>query len=397
MSNPTFIESFLSHTAHYESPGSFWRWSAYGTIAAVLKDNIYRGQGDSRLFPNIYILFLAESGGRKGKPIDFSETILAKVNNTKIISGRSSIQAILDEIARSETDKKTGEIHKGGSAIFYAQELAAGIVSDPESIGILTDIYDYKSNPYKSRLRTGPCFNLDQIVFSMMAGSNEEMLKGIFDEKGKKGGLLARTFLITPNESRPPNSLMRVDREKLDKSKAIVIAKLKEISLLKGEMVFTEEAIAEYEEWYGPFYLRYKDKKEATGAMARIHTGILKIAMILAANDLTHMVEKCHVEMAINDCIALLPNYKAFAFGGGLSDECKAGGYVLMDLMKAKDHALSRKEIIREYFNLFSAESLDKAMSMLEQGGMVESTIKGAGFDSGWKLSKDGVSMMEGK
>lgn len=387
----------MAHTSIYESPSSFWRWSAYATIAATLKDNVYRRQGDSRLYPNIYVLFLAESGARKGKPIDFSESLLAKLNNTKVISGRASIQAILDEIARGETDKKTGEIHKGGAAIFFAQELSAGIVSDPEAINVLTDIYDYKSNPFKSRLRTGPCFNIERIIFSMLTGSNEEMIKTIFDERGKKGGLLARTFLVVPNEKRPPNSLMRVDQSAVDSSKLVVLAKLKEISLLAGEVVYEEAAIDEYESWYKPFYQRYQDKKEATGAMARIHTGILKIAMILAANDLELHVTKDHMERAINDCIGLLPNYKAFALGGGLSDESRAGAVVLPALFTAKDYTLSRKHMIREYFNLFTLDTLDKLMVMLEQGGIVYSGPILNGNGQSFTLTTSGVAMMKGE
>lgn len=395
--NQTFLQSFLSHTSIYESPGSFWKWSAYATVAAVLRDNCYRRQGDSKLYTNIYVLFLAESGGRKGKPIDFSESILTKVNNTTVISGRASIQAILDEISRGETDKKTGAIRKGGSAIFYAQELSAGIVADPEAVNILTDIYDYKSNPFKSRLRTGPCFNIERIIFSMLTGSNEEMIKAIFDERGKKGGLLARTFLIVPNESRPPNSLMRVDQEAVDKSKLVVIDRLREISLLNGEFQFTEEATSEYEKWYNPFYQRYQNKKEATGAMARIHTGVLKISMILAANELSLIVTEKHMEQAIDDCLGLLPNYRSFALGGGLSDESKAGAILLPALYATKNYTLTRKEIIHEYWNIFNAETLDKLMTMLEQGGIVEPSVILNGSGASWTLTKSGVKMMRGE
>ena len=97
----TFISSYLEHTKIYESPGSFWRWSAYASIAALLRDNCYLKQGDRLLFANIYVLFLAESGTRKGPPIDLSETLLSKLAITKIISGRASVQAILDELSRA--------------------------------------------------------------------------------------------------------------------------------------------------------------------------------------------------------------------------------------------------------------------------------------------------------
>ena len=103
----TFLELLLDHTKSYESPTMFWKWSGYASIAAVLRDNVWKNFGDKRLYPNIYVLFLAESGSRKGPPVDLSEQMLKEIGNTKCISGRSSIQGIVDELAHTETNSKT--------------------------------------------------------------------------------------------------------------------------------------------------------------------------------------------------------------------------------------------------------------------------------------------------
>ena len=367
----TFISTFLTHTSIYESPGSFWKWSAYVSIAALLRDNCYLKQGDRLLFPNMYALFLAESGTRKGPPVDASETLLTKANNTKIISGRASVQAILDELARAETDKKTGKLHKAGSAIFYAAEMAAGIVADPEALKILTDIYDYKTNPYKSRLRTGPCFNLDRIVFSMLAASNEAMLKGLFGVAEIQGGFLARIFLITPNETRPPNSLMRLDHEERKKSNANVYDHFSKILALKGEFFLAEDAIVEYESWYDAFKRSYQTKKEVSGIIGRVHTHVIKLAMVLAANNLRLNILKEDMELAINECIALIPNYSVFTMSNGKTEQSQAAGLILTELLSSKGFALSRKEILRKYWQSVDAELLDKLMVTMEQAGLI--------------------------
>src|SRR5438046_2271113 len=139
----TFVEDLLVHTQGYESPTSFWRWTAYAAIAAVLRDNVWLKDGDSKLFPNVYILLVAGSAQKKGRPVTTAEHLVSLVGNVKVISGRSSIQAILVEVGQTSTDS-TGKLVKGGSAVFFAPELAAGLVQDEQSIQILTDIYDYK-------------------------------------------------------------------------------------------------------------------------------------------------------------------------------------------------------------------------------------------------------------
>lgn len=369
---PNFIQSYLQHSSIYESPTSFWKWSAYATIAAVLRDNCYLPQGDGRLYPNIYVLFLAESSGhRKGMPVDLSETLAGKLNKTKIISGRASIQAILDELARAETDKKTGIVKKAGAATFYAQELAAGIVSDPEAVKILTDIYDYKTNPYKSRLRTGPCFNLERIVFTMLTASNEEMIRTFFDVVAIKGGMLARTFLVTPNEVREPNSLMRINIEERKESFKHVFENIGKISNLEGLFILEEDAIVEYESWYKPFRKSYVNKKEQSGIIGRIHTSILKIAMLLAANQLRMNICKCDVEEAINEGLSLLPNYGVFTMHGSKGTLSQAGGLLITELLEAKNYILSRKDLTRRLFMAGVDADIDKVMVTLEQAGMI--------------------------
>jgi hypothetical protein len=369
-----FIDAFIKHTSIYESPVSFWKWSAYATVAAILRDNCYLKQGDSFLFPNIYVLFLAESSGhRKGRPVELSETLVNKVNNTKVISGRSSVQAILDELARAETDKKTGKIMKTGSAIFYAPELAAGIVSDPEALKIITDIYDYKANPYKSRLRTGPCFNLERIVFSMLAASNEDMIKDFFNTTAIKGGMLARTFLITPNEFRPSNDLLDVDPEERKSSLNCVLELLRKIGDLNGEFLFSSDAKDEYKSWYGPFRQSYSAKKESSGVVGRIHTSVIKLAMVLAANELDLSIRRRHVEDSISQCLSLLPNYSLFTMNNGKSEMSQLGGLIITDLAAARNSMLSRKELIRNRWqDGLDADTLDKLMVTLEQAGMIQ-------------------------
>ncbi len=94
-----FLELYLKYTEGFESPTSFFRWSAIATVAATLRDNCYRKMGgdDDRLYPNLYVLTLADSSmHRKAKPTGIAGDLVAAVGNTKLVRGRTSIQALLD-------------------------------------------------------------------------------------------------------------------------------------------------------------------------------------------------------------------------------------------------------------------------------------------------------------
>lgn len=378
----TFISAYLEHTKDYESPGSFWRWSSFATIAAILRDSCYRRQGDSYIYPNIYALLLADSSGhRKNRPIDMCEMLTCAVGNTKTISGSASVQALVDELAHTKTSAKSGDVKKAGAGIFIAQELSAALVEDPRAIKILTDVYDYKPMGYSIRLISRAYSKIDKLVLSMFGGSNEAMLKGFFDHSAIYGGLLARTFLIMPDEFRPSNSLWDTPEgmEARQKSFKNLVSLLRQIAALNGEFNFTDNAKKEYDDWYKPFRESYRRKPDKSGVTGRIHTSVLKVAMILAANDLSLCVHSYHIEQAIEVCTALLPNYNVFVMTSGNSSIKDAGAIVLGELLAAEGHKLSRKKIIQQYWASFDAETLDKLVVTLESGGLIVSTTQSNG------------------
>jgi hypothetical protein len=387
-----FIQDYLEYTKDYESPTSFWRWSAYATIAAVLRDNIYKKQGDITTYPNIYVLLLAQSAGRKGHPINLGQRLIASVNNTKIISGRSSIQAIIDELAHTETNAKTGKLIKGGSAIFIASELAAGLVSDDAAVGILTDIYDLKTD-FKHHLRSTGRLKIDRIVFSMLAASNADLLKGVYNQSAIHGGLLGRTFLIAPNEFRPPNSLLDI----ADTTRAIELIEgsIKKISELQGEVFISQEAKEEYDNWYKPYYRSLEKKGDKSGVLGRLHMGVFKLAMIIMANDNEMQMRRCHVEEAIAECMALIPNYNAFTMGAGKSTISEAGGILIPELLESQDYMISRKKFLQKHWVNVDGDILDKLALTLESAGLLTTIV--SANEIFYKLTNKALEAMRGK
>lgn len=370
---PDFIRDFIEYTRDYESPTSFWKWSAYAAVAAALRDNVWKKFGDIHICPNIFVLLLAPSAEhRKGNPVKQCENLVSKLHTTKVISGRASIQAILDDLSRAETSPQTGKLIQGGSALFSAPELSAGLVNDPEAVKILTDIYDFKDE-YTSRLRGTGQFRIKNICFTMLAASNEDLLRDVYDTKAIFGGLLGRTFLIKPNEFRPANSLFNINHS--DKM-ADILRHLDRIAHLHGEYEFTIDAQREFETWYEPFRDSYKKKPDKSGVSGRIHTGIIKLAMILCANETLGLkVLRKHVEEAISECMSIVGNYKDFTMASGTSNLSQTGALVLNAIYAQEGHFMQRKKLLAQHWNDFDSETLDKVIMTFEQAGMIQTMM----------------------
>jgi hypothetical protein len=93
-----FIQQFIDYTAAYESPTDFFWWAAATGIGAILRDNCYIVLGDTKVYPNIYTLIIARPAMRKAKPLNSIIELVKTVNNTKVIEGRTSIQASYTKI-----------------------------------------------------------------------------------------------------------------------------------------------------------------------------------------------------------------------------------------------------------------------------------------------------------
>jgi hypothetical protein len=396
--NLNFVEHYIEHNKRYESPNSFWLWSAYAAISAVCRDNCYRRMGDSKLYPNMYILFLADSSfHRKNRPIETAEKFVRHLHNTKIISGRASIQAVLQELSKVETDNKTGKMIRGGSAIFFAPELAAGIVSDPTAIGVLTDIYECREQ-YDRLLVSGKS-NIKNLVFSFFAASNASLLKQVYTTDANQGGLLARTYLIVPDEFRDPNSLLEIsvaEYKQIEDSKKSLQDKLQKISEMKGELNVTQDAIQEYNKWYNPFRKGHAKTRDKTGVLGRIHTSILKLAIVLALNENSFEITRYHIGKAIDDCMALVPNYNSLTIGGSNISMKEIGQAVIDDLLNATDYCLSRRQIFQKHLLEFDIITFDNLIKALEEGGMVK-LIVGQGTDISYMLTPKAIEILGGK
>lgn len=385
-----FVQELMYHTRLYESPGSFWKWSAYAAIAGILRDSVWLVDGDSRLYPNMYVLFLAGPAQKKARPVNLAEHLLAEVGNVKIISGRSSIQAILIDIGQTETDVK-GKITKGGAAIFFAPELAAGIVQDDQAIQILTDIYDYKPTGHTTNLIGRGKVKLDKLIFSLLGASNAELLKAIYTEKAIHGGLLSRTFIITPNEYRPPNAFPENDNPGFIR----LVNSLRELARLEGAIPFDGVARDCYQLWYDRYTKESRKKKDTGGVLGRVQTHVKKLSLILAMNDLKDKIEVHHVEQAINECLGLLPNYNVLTISNGKSTIAQCGEIVLQTLATCDGH-YNRVLFLREHWMDFDAEVLDKTIAAFEAAKLIESVAIMSGNEAGvyYKLSKKGKETM---
>lgn len=367
------IADFIDYTKEYESPENFWRWAGYAMVAAVLRDSVYYDHGLRKTYPNIYVVLLADSAEyRKSGPFAPVIDLLQheKVFNTKVIQGRASVQAILDELSMDVgSPLKNGTSLKGGSAILLAEELASFFVSDPQLVPMITDLYDYK-NKWDYKLKGSGTTTIKNRCVTFLAASNETFLRDVYDTKAVFGGLLGRTFMVKPDERRKPNDLLNMDLANYNPMP--IVESLVKIKTLKGAMRTSPSATTLYRDWYRRLYESYAVVQDKAGVTQRLHAGALKLSMIIAASQGCMEISEAQMEDAIMRVTSLRGNYEIFAMKSGKSEQAEVGALLLGALWKAPKHELTRKAFMFNNWQNCTAEGLDAVVMTLEAAEMVK-------------------------
>lgn len=369
-----YITQFLEYTSAYESPTEFFYWSMLTGIGACLRDNCYLLLGDSRFYPNLYTLIIARPAMRKAKPLNSTIELLKHVDNTKIIEGRTSIQAVIQRLGEVER-KKNGASIAGASGFIFSEEISAMFTDDDANIPVLTDLYDFKSS-YTSSLVSRGTTKLTNVVVSLLGASNEELLKPIFNSRAIYGGLLSRCLIVYGDKVRHRNSLMFMESAKFDPKE--LQKGIRNISMLKGFFKLTVEAAKHYDQWYNEVCPGLEKSAGITGAEGRVHINVLKVAMLICVSrKCTLLVDLEDIENAIYQVQSLFVNYKRLTLGSGKSKDADPQVKVLETLWKAPAHQLTRRELMAVIWADVSDDVLTNVLQTLGTAGLVNLIAEG--------------------
>jgi hypothetical protein len=398
----TWLNELIEQHSELESPKSFWYWSGLCAISAVVKDNVWLDCGGAwPLYPNIYVMLYADSGLRKGAPIALVKNLVKRVNNTRVISGRSSIQGILRKLSTSQTAPGQ-KIMNRSCGFIVSSEFSSSLVNDPAAMTILTDLYDrhWNEEEWESLLKMEE-FKLKDPTISLLTGINEAHFDDFIEAKDVHGGFIGRTFLIAESKVSRLNPLMAPLRHKPDKEK--LAEYLKKLSTVTGEFEPTGtleesgkypiERITEdgskwfnevgvlYHDWYMTLYgtieaHRIEDK---TGTIQRIGDSVKKVAMLLSLSAEPNLIiSLLQMQEAIIVCEKLIGNVRKTTHGKkGMSPNKNQKALIINELLDRGTHKVTRAILLKKYWMNFDADSLDQIMVGFDAAGIIKMRSEG--------------------
>lgn len=391
----TWLQELVKQHEELESPKSFWYWAGIAAISAVLKDQVWLNRQIYNLYPNIYVLLHAESGLKKGPPVSMSRQLVKFVDNTRIISGRSSIQGILKDLGTSYT-QPGGKIISKSVAFICSSELSSSIVEDPVATKILTDLYDrhYNVGEWRSLLKM-ETFDLKNPTITMLTATNEAMSEDFFTRSAIQGGYFARTFIVYEKEttvsnsliyplSHPPNYslssdyLRQIAKLSGEFHPLAVMEKSDEFRFRKtkhGREVWFNEVGIIYDDWYENFKeVVATSEKDETGTLNRFGDSVLKVAMLLSLAEKPELVlTKEAMDEAIVECEKLLGNIRKTTMGRhGISQSALLKTMIIMELLNRDNHQITRTILMKKIWQHYeNSQEFDDIMQSFDAAKII--------------------------
>ena len=369
-----WLDLLIRETDFVETPKQWLYWSGLATISAIISPNVYVNKKAYRLRPNLFILLVGRSGLGKGFGPSVSRKIVTLVNNTRVISGRGSIEGIIHELSITKAGKDGSIPFKDARGYLVSGEFAATMYESSKALTVLTDLYDGHYNPqWDNTLKNSPVESLRAPCLTLLSGANQEMFDLAVDKSHKGGGFVGRTLLIGAEKRHKSNSMIFNEDEE-DEVADVNYDRLaeypKKLAKLEGPMKWSRPAISAYNKWFYPY--REAEVDDKTGTYDRLNDHVIKVATCISvARKPDMIIEEEDVEDAIISCSKLSSTARQVA---GMEGKSAGSAHIksfLLIMFQAPNYTMSRKQILQKGFGDFDASELDKIIETLSQTGFI--------------------------
>ena len=362
----SWIDDLIVMYSDSEAPSQFFYWAAASTISAVVRKNVWLNCQLYKLYPNIYTMIVADSGTKKGIPVNVAKQLVNKLNATRIVSGRNSMPQIIKDLSKLHVIDQTKTI-KEAHAFLVTGELSSFLVKDPDALTILTDLYNVHEHEveWKNSLKGSGVDTLKAPCLTVLGASNEDLLETVVGMKEVSGGFIARTFIVGAEigDRGKPNSLLRTltNVPNLDK----LADYLTKLVKLNGEFMVSPDGIDFYEKWYNDLY--HSNMVDKTHTRGRMGDRVLKLAMIESlANKPDLIITKDHIYRAIHEAERAWKFARQIMLGGGKDLNLAAKLKIVFRLLILHpNHQMTRKAILQRSMGELDHFDLDHIIENL--------------------------------
>jgi hypothetical protein len=370
-----FFESYLDYAGigESEAPTTFHRWSCASMIGALLGRQAYLPFGHSNIYPNQYIMLMGSPGARKGTAINIAKSLLKAAGYNRFGPDKSSKEQFLSEMKQYDDDMDAEDLEVLSLDEPSEVYVVAGEFTDfvgqnnMDFVTLLTNLWDNLPE-YKNPKRTAKHVMVHQPTINIIGGNTPQGFALAFPPESIGNGFMSRLILV---HGEPTGTLVPWPAPADALVGAELTNHLKEVkAIVKGE--FTKGNGVEtlgariYKECVPVDDHRFKHYA------TRRFTHLLKLAMILAASDLSTEIQEEHMLKA-NTMLHFTENHMPKALGEFGKSKYSEVSHTILEILGKSKKPVTLNDLWKRVVNdLSKLSELGDIMKNLQHAGKVQ-------------------------
>lgn len=289
----TFIAEYLKYCDNYETPQSFDFWGAIWVLSILCNRKVVINRPNNKLFTNFYITFIADSGiCRKSTAVKIAKNILQSIcneNSYHLLDSYSSQAKLIFELTKSS------KIEQKCIMAVNASEFT-NFFNNKTIIETFLDLYDCPDRRIGYGTFSNGNISLNNVFVSCLSASTPDNYLHSMAKENIENGFTSRNIVIRAEKGKRkiPWGTEGTGTEQIIKLGYKIGEFIRHES---DKITYTDQAIRQYSSWYvrrrcsTDLYTRTFESRE--------QDFVLKLATLLAINDLSTEVTENHIKIAI--------------------------------------------------------------------------------------------------
>ena len=294
-----WLDAYAEYTEETESAPMFHRWVSLSMISAVLRKKVWLSLGRIKVFPNMYIVLVAEPGiARKSQAISYGVDLLNEVPGIVLSADAVTKEAMLQDLEAGAVDEvlPNGTNFRHASLNIISKEFESFLGQRGENtkmLVLLTDLFDCQEVPWKYRTKNSGSNTIPSVFLNILGATTPDSLASCLPPSAIGGGLTSRIMFVWSSAKTKKIAIPTLT-EKIKKLREYLIHDLTIMSRMVGNFEFNQESIENWTDWY-----EHYDETSTTriccdpsfnGWYSRKPLYIQKIAQILSAAESGSMI-----------------------------------------------------------------------------------------------------------
>lgn len=415
-----FIDEYIKFTAPTEPHAVYHRWSIISAIGALLGRSYYFPFGHSKIFPNLYTMFVGLSGSRKSSAIKLCKKFITESGYDCIGATKTSKEKFLLDLEGTSTDDlDTTTIYAEGiqTSNKYRSSIVAqnifgdsNILKEPREVFIIADEFnefagagnidfyrtlgdlwdwDDEARDYTSRLKNSKSVSIYQPTVSILGGITPEDLARTFPPDTGQIGFFSRLLFIHGVRS---DRYYHLPPSPDSNGVTAVIERLREIRASKLGCAAVDQSADKllerlYKTWQAFDDVRFRPYFE------RRYTQLIKLCLVISAGRSSGVITE-EIVFTANTYLAAAEINMSQALGEfGKSRNSDIAQKIMTVINKARK-PVSYKELFKEVqIDIEKPSQLMEIMQNLEAARKIQKV--GTGINSGYLPMKEIKRVLE--